>query len=73
MPSVIRIRTDQIAAQLAVDRLLREGIPAQVVSDSDFSIGLATTGTALQFSLVVPSQYEQRARKILAEVAAGGR
>jgi hypothetical protein len=65
----IRIRTDQIAAQLAMHRLQQEGIPARVVSDSDFSIGLATTGTPLQFSLLVPSRYEQRARKILAEVA----
>lgn len=68
MPKMIRIRTDQIAAQLAMHQLHQEGVPAEVVSDSDFSIGLATLGTPLQFSLLVPSQYEERARKILAEV-----
>ncbi len=73
MPAAIRIRVDRIAADLAAHRLQQEGIPVQVVSDSDFSIGLATTGTPLQFSLLIPSQYEQRARKILAEVQGRGR
>ena len=65
MPSIIRIQADRIAADLAAQRLQQEGVPAQVVSDSDM-IGVA--GTPMHFSLVIPSQYEQRARKILAEV-----
>lgn len=65
MPATIRIRTDQVAAELAAEHLRQEGIPARIVSDSDHSIGLATTGTPLQFSIVVPSQCEPRARRIL--------
>ena len=71
MSSTIRLRTDQIAAHLAAERLEQEGIPARVISDSDHSIGLSTTGTPLQFSVIVPSQYEARARKVLAEVSRG--
>ena len=65
MPATIRIRVDQIAADLAAQRLQQEGIPTQVVSDSDM---LGAWGTPTQFSLVVPAQYEALARKILSEI-----
>jgi hypothetical protein len=68
VPATIRIRTDQILAELAMHCLEQEGVPAQVISDTDGSIGLGITGVPLMFSLVVPSQYEGRARKILAEI-----
>ncbi|HEX9436374.1 MAG TPA: DUF2007 domain-containing protein [Candidatus Limnocylindria bacterium] len=65
MPATIRIRTDPISADLAAGRLREERIPVQVVSDSDM-IGVA--GTPMHFSLVVPAQYEERARRILSEI-----
>ncbi len=65
MPATIRIRVDAITADLAAGRLRQEGIPAQVVSDSDM-IGVA--GTPMHFSLVVPAPYETLARRILEEV-----
>lgn len=73
MPKMIRIRVDRIAADLAAHRLEEEGVPVQVVSDSDFSIGMATVGNPIQFSLLVPSQYEDRARRVLSEVEKRGR
>lgn len=69
MPKTIRIRVDRILAELAVHRLEEEGVPARAVSDSDFSIGLSTVGNPTQFSLIVPAQYEAKARRILAEMA----
>lgn len=66
MPATIRIQVDPITADLAAGRLREEGIPAQVISDSDM-IGVA--GTPMHFSLMVPSQFEGRAREILAELA----
>ncbi len=65
MPATIRIRADIISADLAADRLRQEGIPVQVVSDSDM-LGIA--GTPMAFSLIVPAQFEDQARKALAEV-----
>ncbi len=65
MPKTIRLQVDRVAADLAAERLRQEGIPAQVVSDSDL---LGAFGTPMAFSLVVPADYEQLARKILAEV-----
>jgi len=65
MPAVIRIQTDRISADLAAGRLADEGIPAQVVSDSD-TIGI--TGTPTRFSIVVPSHLEAKARKLLQEM-----
>jgi hypothetical protein len=64
VPSTIRIRADRIAADLAADRLRQEGIPSQVIADSDL---LALAGTPMAFSIVVPTQYERRAREIIAE------
>lgn len=66
MPKTIRIQTDRISADLAAQRLQQEGVPAQVISDSDL---LGMVGTPMAFSLVVPADREQRARKILAEIA----
>ncbi len=66
MPATIRIRVDPITADLAAERLRQEGIPAQVVSDSDM-IGVA--GTPMHFSLVVPAPYEDLARGILSKIA----
>lgn len=66
MPKTIRIRTDAISAELAAQRLRQEGIAARVISDSDW-IGIA--GTPMAFSLIVPADQEERARKIIAEVA----
>ncbi len=65
MPKTIRIQVDRISADLAAQRLQQEGIPAQVVADSDW-IGVAGVPTA--FSLVVPAEYEQKARRILVEL-----
>ena len=65
VPATIRIRVDPITADLAAERLREEGIPAQVVSDSDM-IGVA--GTPMHFSLVVPAGYEELARKILTAI-----
>jgi hypothetical protein len=65
MPATIRIQVDPITADLAAGRLREEGVPVHVVSDSDW-IGVA--GTPMHFSLVVPAQYEGRARRILAEL-----
>jgi len=65
MPTTIRIQVDRISADLAADRLHQEGIPAQVVSDSDL---LGVAGVPMAFSLVVPSQFEARARKILQDM-----
>ena len=65
MPATIRIQVDPVTADLAAGRLRAEGIPVHVVGDSDM---LGVAGTPMHFSLVVPAQYEQRARKILAEV-----
>lgn len=67
MPATIRIRVDRITADLAAGRLREEGVPAQVVSDSDW---IGVVGTPMHFSLVVPAQYEGRARRILAELEA---
>jgi hypothetical protein len=69
VPKTIRIRAGQIAADLAAQRLESEGVPTRVISDSDL---LGATGTPMAFSLLVPAQYEERARKILREVAAEG-
>ncbi len=66
MPARIRVQRDRITADLAAHRLREEGIPAEVVSDDDRLLG--GTGIPMFFSLVVPSQHEERARKILAEV-----
>ncbi len=66
VPKAIRIQTDRISADLAAQRLQQEGVPAQVVSDSDM-LGIA--GTPMAFSLIVPADREQRARAILAEIA----
>ena len=60
--------TDRISADLAAGRLRQEGVPVEVISDSDYSIGLATTGTPLQFSLLVPSDREDEARRVLASI-----
>ncbi len=68
MPSTIRIRVDPITADLAAGRLREEGIPTQVISDSDM-IGVA--GTPTHFSLLVPAAYEGLARRILAELEPG--
>jgi hypothetical protein len=65
MPATIRIQVDPVTADLAAGRLREEGIPAQVISDSDM-IGVA--GTPMHFSLLVPAAYEALARRILAEV-----
>lgn len=65
MPSTIRIQVDRVTADLAAHRLEEEGIPVQVVSDGDW---VAVAGVPRDFSLVVPTQYERRARKILSEV-----
>ena len=70
MPARIRIQKDLIAARLAADRLRDEGIPAEVVADSDRDLGLGGAPSML-FSLVVPSQHEERARQILADEAEG--
>jgi putative signal transducing protein len=72
VPARIRIQTDRISADLAAGLLHEEGIPAEVVADSD--AGLAYGGAPpLLFSLVVPSQHEERARRILEEVPRRGR
>ncbi|MBI2773983.1 MAG: DUF2007 domain-containing protein [Chloroflexi bacterium] len=65
MPKTIRIRADQVVADLAAQRLESEGIPVRVISDSDF---LGVAGTPMAFSLLVPAQYEERARAILSEL-----
>jgi hypothetical protein len=65
VPATIRIRVDPISADLAAGRLREEGIPAQVISDSDM-IGVA--GTPMHFSLLVPAAYEDLARRILDEI-----
>jgi hypothetical protein len=65
MPAMIRLRTDRISADLAAHRLQQEGVPAQVVSDDDRLMGIGMTGTPLSFSLVVPSDREDEARRIL--------
>lgn len=65
MPKTIRIQTDRISADLAAQRLQQEGVPAQVVSDSDL---LGMVGTPMAFSLIVPADREKRAREILAEL-----
>jgi len=63
VPSIIRIQADRVSADLAAERLRQEGVPAQVVADSDL---LAVAGTPMAFSLVVPAPFEKRAREILA-------
>jgi hypothetical protein len=67
---MIRLQVDRVAADLAAERLRQEGIPAQVVSDSDL---LAVAGVPMSFSLVVPADLERRARRVLDEVKAGRR
>jgi hypothetical protein len=67
---MIRLRVDNIAADLAADRLRQDGVPAQVVSDSDL---LAVAGVPMSFSVVVPSDMESKARKILEELGVGRR
>jgi hypothetical protein len=62
---MIRIQADRIEGDLAAQRLLAEGIPAQVVSDSDM---LAVAGTPMPFSIVVPAHLEANARKFLSQV-----
>lgn len=66
MPATIRIQVDRVSADLAAQRLHEEGIPCEVVGDSDTSMGLGG-GQPLAFSLVVPSQYEEHARRVLTE------
>ena len=63
---MIRLQTDGISAQMARDRLEGEGIPAEVVADTDGRLGLGITGTPLAFSIVVPSDREEDARRLLA-------
>jgi hypothetical protein len=67
VPASIRLQTDRVSADLAAHRLRQEGVPAEVVSDDDRLFG--GTGMPMLFSLVVPSQHEARARRILSEVA----
>ena len=64
MPSTLRIQADRITADLVAQHLRQEGIPAQVVADSDL---MAVAGTPMAFSVVVPTQWKQRARAIIAE------
>jgi hypothetical protein len=67
---MIRLRVDNIAADLAAERLRQDGVPAQVVSDSDL---LAVAGVPMSFSVVVPSDMESKARKILEELGVSRR
>lgn len=65
--AMIRIQTGAPEAELAAELLRQEGVPAQVVSDTD-SFPMGFTGAAMSYSIIVPREHEEKARRILAEV-----